>query len=193
MRGIPGTEYICKRNNGVYELHRRIDGTMKYFGRSKSLISILMMRDWCENNGWKRFKHPNRNIYEDKKFGTYRIKKQFIIDGKIVNKYYGSFKYLNQAREYRDLCIEKNWDDSLLISNNPTANNPLKYIHKTRNGNYAISKTDGYKSNWYGVYPTLIDAIKERDLLIECDWDYDALCNVDERICDITVFNSRRV
>ena len=81
MRDIQGTEYIIKLDNQVYELRRRIDGTMKYFGRSKSLISILMMRDWCENNGWKRFKHPNRNIYEDKKWGTYRIRKQFIIDG----------------------------------------------------------------------------------------------------------------
>ena len=49
MRDIPGTKDICKRNNQVYELHHRVEGTQKYLGRSRSLISILIMRDWCKS------------------------------------------------------------------------------------------------------------------------------------------------
>lgn len=187
MRNIPGTKYVSKRKDGFYTLSITRKGKTKHLGCSKSLISILMMRDWCKANNWEPFCKPNKYIYHDAKWGSYKVQKKVFVDGKLIHKYYGSFKDLNQAREYRDLCISKNWDESLLICNNPLANNPLKYIHRTRSGKYAITKNNG----WYGVYSNLIDAINERDLLIKYDWDYDLICEHDERLCGVTIVNGR--
>ena len=76
--------------------------------------------------------------------------------------------------------------------NNPTVINPLKYIQKTPAGNYRIEKWVKGKSEHYGTYTTLFDAILERDLLIKYNWDYDLLCEHDERLSDTTIFNGYR-
>ena len=140
-----------------------------------------------------KLKNNTTHIFKDKRHNTYNITKFYKIEGKNIGKHYGSFKTLEEAIEYRDLCIERDWDEQLMPRNNPTAFNPMKYIKKTPAGNYRIQKWENGTSEHYGTYLTLFDAMQERDLLIEHNWDYDAVCNVDERICGITVFNSRRV
>ena len=117
----------------------------------------------------------------------------FIFTSKKSSKYFGSFKTLEEAQEYRDLCVEKDWDEQLMPCNNPTVINPLKYIQKTPAGNYRIGKWENGKSVHYGTYLTLFDAIQERDLLMKHNWDFELVCNEDERLVDETIFNGRRV
>lgn len=124
---------------------------------------------------------------------SYKITKNFNVNGKSKSFHYGSFKTLEEAIEYRDLCIERDWDEQLMPKNNPITCNSMRYIHKSPVGNYEIKKWENGKTVHYGTYHTLFDAIQERDLLIKHDWDYDAVCNIDERICGITVVNNRRV
>ena len=124
---------------------------------------------------------------------SYKITKSFKVNGKSKSFHYGSFKTLEEAIAHRDLCIERDWDEQLMPKNNPVVGKPMRYIVKNRAGNYEIKKWENGKMVGYGTFPTLFDAQKERDLLIKHDWDYDTVCNVDDRICGITVFNSRRV
>ena len=133
------------------------------------------------------------HIFKDKRSNTFNVAKWWKIKGKNIGKHYGSFKTLEEAIEFRDLCRQKNWDEKLRSCNNPTLHNPMKYIKKTPAGNYKIEKWENGTTEHYGTYLTLFDAMQERDLLIKHNWDYDAVCNVDERICGITIFNSRRV
>lgn len=103
---------------------------------------------------------------------TFQIEKN--LNGKIIS--YGSFKDLKQAKEYRDLCVEKDWDDSLLPRNNFSIIYPLRYIRKTPSGKYSISKKINGRTEYFGVYETLAIAVQERDLLVKYDWDYNLLC-----------------
>ena len=42
-----------------------------------------------------------------------------------------------------------------------------KYIVKSKDGSYTLKKDN----EWYGTYKNIEDALHDRDLLIECDWD----------------------
>ena len=192
MKNIPGTKHVCKDKTG-FSVYKWINGKQKHLGHAKTLIMALMIRDWCIANNWKPYPgNMMKYIYQDKRTGHYQIIKQFSKNGKrIYSRYYGSFKTLEEAQEYRDLCVEKDWDEQLMPCNNPTVINPLKYIQKTPAGNYRIGKWENGKSVHYGTYLTLFDAIQERDLLIKYNWNYDLLCEHDERLADTAIFNGR--
>jgi len=134
-----------------------------------------------------------KHIRKDPRTNHYQIIKEYRVNGKRITNHFGSFKDLNQAKEYRDKCIENNWDKQLMPKNNPTTINPLKYITKTPAGNYRIQKWENGNSICYGTYTTLFDAMQERDLLIKYNWDYDAVCNIDETIVGMPIFKGRRM
>lgn len=52
-----------------------------------------------------------------------------------------------------------------------------KYIQKRKNGSYIIKKHDGI----YGTYDNVRDALHDRDLLVECDWDVSEMNARDEK------------
>ena len=113
MRLISGTKHIsCMRttNNKIfYVVQKRICGQTKHFGMCRTLIGVLMMRDWCQANDWQQ-PYPKKRSTEWKyihKFnGKYKIQK--VIDGKI--EYFGSFNTLEDALKERDLLIKYNWN-----------------------------------------------------------------------------------
>ena len=54
-----------------------------------------------------------------------------------------------------------------------------KYIQK-RGDSYSIIKRGKDGVEWYGTYSKLTDALYERDRLIEADWDWDTLMEMEE-------------
>lgn len=194
MKNIPHTKNICKDRTG-FSIYKMINGKQKHLGHAKTLIMALMIRDWCMANDWKRYPyHEMKYIYQDPRTGHYQILKQWGSPPKKIIGHYGSFKDLNQAKEYRDLCIEKEWDEQLMPCNNPLAVNPLKYIQKTPSGNYRIEKWINMEMVHYGTYSNIIDAINERDLLLEHNWDLDKVCELtDDTISGIEIMRNRRV
>ena len=87
-------------------------------------------------------------------------------------KYYAITKTLIQALMVRDYGIATNWMPFPKIHTSKTHE---PYIHKRERG-YCIIKEIKGKLHYFGIFDKLEDAIDERDLLIEFDWDIDKLC-----------------
>ena len=59
-----------------------------------------------------------------------------------------------------------------------------RYIRKTKAGNYKIVKWLNNKMVYFGTYHSLEDAMIERDLLVQYDWDLEKVCECsDEGEC----------
>jgi len=52
-----------------------------------------------------------------------------------------------------------------------------KYIVKQKDGTYALKKDN----EWYGTYDDVRDALHDRDMLMECDWDFTEMNSRDEK------------
>ena len=117
---------------------------------------------------------PNTQHIRKHKIG-YEIFKE--LNGKYT--YLGRGKTLIIALMKRDWCEANNWKPY------PSC---FKYIKKNHNGNYIIIKNNNNKLDSYGTFKTLKDAQKEVELLKRCNWDIEAVCNLDERINGKTIF-----
>ena len=68
-----------------------------------------------------------------------------------------------------------------------------KYIQKRADGGYRIRKWLNNKLYFLGEFRTLEEAEKEVELFKECDWDMEAVCNLDERESNKTIFLGREM
>ena len=105
----------------------------------------------------------NKYIYPNGKYGYSIIKCYQRKGGKRITKYFGFFTDYNECIKHRDKCIEANWDESM---KHLKKNDPLRNISKKGN-KFEIH----YNGKYYGVYWNVVDAMNERDLLEENDWD----------------------
>ena len=101
-------------------------------------------------------------------------------------RYLGSHKSLICALMIRDWCQANNWKPY---------SPPFKYISKNRHGNYSIYKyiTETKRQVCFGTFKTFKEAEKEVEKLKRCNWDIEALCNIDERIDDEIIYLNRRM
>ena len=99
-----------------------------------------------------------------------------MIGKKVEDTYYywGYYKTLEKAKKARDYFVEHDWDISERFKFMEIP--PTRYLRKTRAGNYKIVKWLNKKMVYFGTFHTLEDAMLERDLLIQCGWDWDRLC-----------------
>ncbi|MBQ6098994.1 MAG: hypothetical protein IJI80_04440 [Methanobrevibacter sp.] len=193
MKDVPGTENInwCKEDRN-YRISKRINGTQKLIGSSKSLISALMIRDWSKANNWKRYPKRDTKSHEhyirvnDKADPLYRYRVAKVINGKEYS--FGSFPLLEEAIQCRDNCIKNNWSLDLIPVD------PLRYIEFIIRGGkikYNIKHKENGSSVNYGLFNTIHEAMHERDLLEQCNWDFEVICNLDERINEETIYLSK--
>lgn len=68
-----------------------------------------------------------------------------------------------------------------------------KYIQKRENGGYRIRKWLNNELQFLGEFETLEEAEKEVELLKKCNWDIEAVCNLDERVDNKTIFLGREM
>ena len=96
-------------------------------------------------------------------------------------------KYINKNMHYfhfsvslieclmvRDLLEANFWDTELI--HRKKSNSGEKYIYETKGG-YELKKYINGELVHFGRYNSLEEAIYERDYLIKCKWDIEALCN----------------
>lgn len=177
MKDIVGTKYVT-RSNGGFELSICPNGKRKYLGHSNSLISILMMRDWCENNNWKPFpRNLNnttgiRNIIKNP-YGNYTIYHK--VNGKTIN--FGTYDSLDDAINAKEHFENIGWIKPV---------NELRNIVQLSNGKFIVIKYSPYVN--LGCFNTLEEAIKERDLAESYNWNIDLLVEFDERINGKTIY-----
>ena len=113
-----------------------------------------------------------------------------IINGSHVT--FGSYPTLEEAIERRDYCIANNWSMDLIPKN------PLRFINfiirKDGKIKYNIKHKENGSTVNYGLFDTIHEAMHERDLLEECDWDSDVICEtLDEREGNITIYLGREM
>ena len=116
--------------------------------------------------------------------GTYQINK--LLNNKTV--YFGTYPSLKRAREKRDYLIEHNWPRDGFKRYDKTRRKKYNNTHKYKE-DYAICKVgkvweirrkdpETGKLLYYGRFKNIEDARHERDLLIKCNWDLEALCDL---------------
>jgi hypothetical protein len=97
---------------------------------------------------------------------------------KLINDkygYFGQYKTISHAKKVRDWLMNHNWQWVI----------PDKEYYKSKYirpmyGKYIIEKCINGKSESFGTFNNLEEAIIERDLLIKCNWDYDVLESLGE-------------
>lgn len=112
------------------------------------------------------------HVYQNQN-GIYMVLKN--IKGSTVN--FGGFKSLDEAEMHRDYCVENDWSCDCIKRKRPVE---LKNIKKLKTGSYIVYNYVDYQFNYFGCFNSLKDAIAERDLLRECNWDYDEFIGLDE-------------
>ena len=99
--------------------------------------------------------------YKNGKYGIYKS---------INNKtyFFGAYKTLKEAKKIRNQIIMNGWKK--IKTKKPK--NPTQHIYKNKN-KFRIIKQIGNKTQDFGTYNTLEEAIQERKYLIENGWEYD--------------------
>lgn len=130
-----------------------------YHDYGTQALKILKTGSSKEQN--RRIKNLPRNIYRNKN-GTYVIQKQ--IHGE--RRYFGSFKSLKQAVRVKNQLEQEGWKQSVKPENNHRE--LPRYVYKLNSGYILIKNNESY-----GVFKNLEDALAEKSLLIDHNWDYD--------------------
>lgn len=179
MIDVPGTDYIHHiKNTGNYQVSKKINGKTVSFGNYSDLDEALFWRDYFKENDWNT---NERLFYSNSKYitrlpsGRYQVIKQH--NGTKTS--YGTFNTIEEADYQVRLCKRFGWDIRLKPFD------CMKYIIRMDDGRdaiYRIGREEDGKTVYYGSFKNLIDAQFERDLLILCDWDYDALNSIDESV-----------
>ena len=185
MRKIPGTKHISyHKRDKRYTVTVTINGKNRHLGSSTSLISALMIRDWCEANNWDVYPFKNRNkssgekyIHYRKNLDVYEIIKN--INGQ--NEYFGRYHTLEEAIQWRDYFIKNDWNiNQRLIG---STNKNIKYAK----GKWRIYKVIDYHEYYFGSYNTLEEA-EERLKEIRCKGWHNVLKD-NERLINTTTSN----
>ena len=117
-------------------------------------------------------------FYTKTKSNTYAITKSI----KNETIYYHTFKTREEAENAVKYLKKNNWDKKRFIYDYLDGEpERMKYIKRMPNGKYSIQKYINGEYSHFGTFDTLEEAIRERDICVECDWDYDLIVerNVD--------------
>ncbi len=151
-----------------------VDGQILW--RDKSLERITLIQNIYNQYGTKalqilktgtsreqkrKVQQLPRNIYRNK-HGNYVIQKQ--IHGK--KKYYGSYHSLKEAIQVKNQLEEEGWKRP--IKSDTSRRGLPRYVYRLNKGYILIKDNESY-----GVFKNLEDALAEKALLIDHNWDYD--------------------
>lgn len=111
------------------------------------------------------------------KDGFIRLRKS--IDGKVYN--FGSYKSLGEAMKMRDYFEREGWRECL--SERLKYSTKPKYWTYTKTGKYIPQRRINGKIVYGCICNSLDECLAEVELLNECGWDLDALCEgIDETV-----------
>lgn len=104
-------------------------------------------------------------IYQ-RKNGWFEIRKR--VGGTLL--YWGSFPTLEEAVRHRDYYARKKWKVTPSFKAN-------RHIVRKNDHTFMIMKQTGKVRDCYGTFDDIHTARRERDICLECDWDFDAIAN----------------
>ena len=94
------------------------------------------------------------------------------VNGKVIH--FGYYDTIEESIERRDYFRKHGWDIDLRLKF--SKKRPTGYIDQLPYGKFIIRKTINGKRLTWGIFDTFEEAEHERELLRQCNWDYDALC-----------------
>jgi len=167
---------------GRYNIVKNIDGKNIRFGGFPTVEEAEKHVRYCEEHNWSMdcIRKKNNSTSERKYIaslpnGSYQVGKNF--GSKRIS--YGVFKSLEEAQKHRDFCVAHDWSSDCRRIRFPHNNLLPKYISKSRD-RYVVQKCEGNDVKVRCSFTNLEDALLERDLLIECNWDEERLWELDE-------------
>lgn len=169
--------YLIK-STGHYQITKKIDGETVSFGNYEDLDDALFWRDYFEENNWNtkdRLFYSNSNYIRRLPSGRFNVIKQH--NGTSIS--YGTFDTIEEAEYQVKLCKRFQWDIRLKPFN---CMQNIVIMDDGRGAIYRIVREEDGKTVYYAAFNNLHDAQYERDLLMLCNWDYDALESIDESL-----------
>ncbi len=103
--------YIYPKKNGCFEIRKRIDKVLTYWGTFHSLEEAELWRAYYIGKHWNVNPSFRGRQYIIKAKGGYFVAK--IINGK--REYFGFFKDFKEAEHERDICLACNWDINRIV------------------------------------------------------------------------------
>ena len=103
--------YIYQRNNGWFEIRKRIGNKLLYWGSYPTLEEAQLHKAYYIGKNWKVNPSFKANQHIIQKDNHYIVMKT--INNKKVS--FGTFKTLEEARHERDICMACNWDYDLIV------------------------------------------------------------------------------
>lgn len=172
-------KYIYETKYG-FQLNKQLNGKMITVGTDKDLNKIKKIRDYLVKNNWdlevvKQMKDElNNSNY------IYKINNGFTII-KYVNKerrYFGKYDTYEKALNQVEFLKNNDWNIEHAKDTGIKRDRcfETRYISKTDYGAYYIQKRINGKMSNFGVFDTLEEAIKERNLYEQCNWDWELIC-----------------
>ena len=173
--------YIYKTKSNKYCIRKRIkNGEKEYYGTYPTLHEAQQKLETLIQQGKIKPKYldPMRYItmrhrsQKDMRKGIKKYRVRKVINGKEFDR---TFTSLGEAMAFRDTMESINWGMpfSQKKAIDHTRYTGIKYIRLLPNGKYALQR----KNVQYGVYPTVIDAVKDKLFWESIDWDMDNLDN----------------
>ena len=93
-----------------------------------------------------------------------------------VQKYYGSFKTLSEAKAHKEYCIKHNWSDKCMLRKNRKYTKDMMYIQPVPNSTkYHVCKRIDGVCRYFGTFDTLEEAKRHRDYCISQGWSLDCV------------------
>lgn len=155
--------------DGQFIIKKDINGKLITFGTFDNLDEAIEERDELEEYGWP-YRPEEDTIEEIEKF-IFKEEGRFFISKRILDKevIFGNFDSLDRAKSLKRKLIDNAWN--LNFQNRPPKYG--KYITKTANKRFSISKEFDGELKRFGYYKTLDEALMVRDDLVSANWEMD--------------------
>lgn len=163
---------VYDKSTKSYKIIRMKHGKRKYYGGHQSYHEAMSMYNKLEANGWKkpilvRPRHTGKWKHITKTKNGYRIQKNSF--------HYGIFATFEEAYKYKQYLEDHDWDKKLAYRKRGKYN-PHRYISVNRGVNpyHIVKRIDG-RLEYFGCFPTMEEAMAERDFLESINWDWDLI------------------
>ena len=153
--------------DGKFVIKKEINGKLITFGTFDSLYDAIEERDELEDYGWP-YRPEEDTVKEVEKF-IFEEDGRFFISKKILDKemIFGNFDSLERAKSLKRKLIDNAWH--LNFQTRPTKYG--KYISKTKNKRFLVSKDFNGEIKRFGYYKTLEEDLLVRDNLVSANWE----------------------
>ena len=155
--------------SGQYVIKKEINGKLITFGTFNSLDDAIEERDELEEYGWPYI--PEEETIQEVEKYIFKEDDRFYISKKILDKeiIFGNFDSLDRAKSLKRKLIDNAWH--LNFQNRPPKYG--KYITRTANKRFSVSKELNGEIKRFGYYKSLDEAKMVRDNLVSANWEMD--------------------